>query len=399
MKWSWNIGTFAGIRVNVHATFLLLLSWIAFSHWLQYHSLAPTAVGVAFILALFASVLLHEYAHALAARRFGIATRDITLLPIGGVARLERMPEQPNQELWVALAGPAVNLVIAALLGAYLQITGHFEPLSQIGMTHGVFLERLLFANLFLVGFNMIPAFPMDGGRVLRALLAKRMQNARATRIAAMIGQGAAFVFALLGLFTNPFLLFIALFVWIGAAQEAGMAQAKSLLDGVLVRDAAISDFRVVSPRDELSAVVRLVLRGWQQDFPVIDQGYVVGMLTRRDLLAALAAGQAYTSVNHCMRRDFPMADAGEPLEPVLARMQQSEFDTIPALQGGRLLAVLTRENVAEYVMIHSALKTASASARALSRAPRVEEVVANSLVQHNPLVDSLGGTTSGVAR
>ena len=148
----------------------------------------------------------------------------------------------------------------------------------------------------------------------------------------------------------------------------------------------------------ELAAVVRLVLRGWQQDFPVIDQGHVVGMLTRRDLLAALATGQAYTRVNHCMRRDFPMAEAGEPLEPVLARMQQSEFDTIPALEGGRLLAVLTRENVAEYVMIHSALKTASVSARALSPAPRVEEVVANSLVQHKPLVDSLGGTTSGPA-
>jgi Zn-dependent protease/predicted transcriptional regulator len=398
MKWSSKLGTFAGICVYVHATFLLLLGWIAFSHWLQYRSLAPTAVGVAFILALFACVLLHECGHALAARHFGIATRDITLLPIGGVARLERMPEQPNQELWVALAGPAVNLVIAVVLAAYLQITGHLEPLSQIGMTHGVFLERLLFANLFLVGFNMIPAFPMDGGRILRALLAKRMQYARATRIAAMIGQGAAFVFALLGLFTNPFSVFIALFVWIGAAQEAGMAQAKSLLDGVLVRDAAISDFRVVSPRDELAAVVRLVLRGCQQDFPVIDQGYVVGMLTRRDLLAALAAGQAYTSVSHCMERDFPMAEAGESLQPVLARMQQSEFDTLPVLENGRLLALLTRENVVEYVMISSALKAASESARALSPASRVEEVVAKSLVQHTSLVDSLGGTTSGVA-
>jgi len=399
MKWSWKLGTFTGIRVYVHATFLLLLGWIAFSHWLQYRSLAPTVVGVAFILALFACVLLHEYGHALAARHFGIATRDITLLPIGGVARLERMPEQPNQELWVALAGPAVNLVIAVVLAAYLQLTGHFEPLSQTGMTHGAFLERLLFANLFLVGFNMIPAFPMDGGRILRALLAKRMQYARATGIAAVIGQGAAFVFALLGLFTNPFLLFIALFVWIGAAQEAGMAQTKSLLDGVLVRDAAISDFRVVSPRDELSAVVRLVLRGWQQDFPVIDHGHVIGMLTRRDVLAALAAGPAYTSVSHCMERDFPMAEAGESLQPVLARMQQSEFDTIPVLENGRLLALLTRENIAEYVMISSAVKAASESARALSPAPRVEGVVAKSLVQHTSLVDSLGGTTSGVAR
>ncbi len=232
MKWSWKIGIFAGIAVYMHATFILLLGWIALSHWMQYKSLLPTLTGVAFIVALFLCVVLHEYGHALTARRFGIATRDITLLPIGGVARLERMPDKPNQELWVALAGPAVNVVLAALLGAYLFLTGHFEPVNQIGLTHGVFLERLLFANLFLVGFNLIPAFPMDGGRVLRALLAKRMEYLRATQIAAGVGQGLAFLFGFVGLFTNPFLVFIALFVWIGAAQEAAMVLRQSERSG-----------------------------------------------------------------------------------------------------------------------------------------------------------------------
>ena len=232
MKWSWKIGIFAGIAVYMHATFILLLGWIALSHWMQYKSLLPTLTGVAFIIALFLCVVLHEYGHALTARRFGIATRDITLLPIGGVARLERMPDKPNQELWVALAGPAVNVVLAALLGAYLFLTGHFEPVNQIGLTHGVFLERLLFANLFLVGFNLIPAFPMDGGRVLRALLAKRMEYLRATQIAAGVGQGLAFLFGFVGLFTNPFLVFIALFVWIGAAQEAAMVLRQSERSG-----------------------------------------------------------------------------------------------------------------------------------------------------------------------
>src|SRR5512141_2458088 len=251
MKWSWKIGTFAGIAVNVHATFVLLLAWIALTHWMQYRSLIPTLTGVAFILALFLCVVLHEYGHALAARRFGIATKDITLLPIGGLARLERMPDKPNQEFWVALAGPAVNVALAAILGMYLFVSGHFEPVSQIGLTHGDFLERLLFANLFLVGFNLIPAFPMDGGRVLRALLAKRMEYARATRMAASIGQGLAFVFGFLGLFTNPFLVFIAFFVWIGAAQEAAIAETKSVLGSVAAKDAMIPEFRTLSPRAE----------------------------------------------------------------------------------------------------------------------------------------------------
>lgn len=240
MKWSWKIGTFAGIAVYAHATFVLLLGWIALTHWMQYQSFLATLQGVGFILALFGCVVLHEYGHALAARKFGIATKDITLLPIGGLARLERIPDKPDQELWVALAGPAVNVVIAALLAAYLSLTGHFQPVQQIGLTHGVFLERVMFANLFLVGFNMIPAFPMDGGRVLRALLAKRMEYARATRIAASVGQGLAFVFGFLGLFTNPFLVFIAFFVWIGAAQEAAIAETKSVLGSVSARDAMI---------------------------------------------------------------------------------------------------------------------------------------------------------------
>lgn len=360
MKWSWKLGTFAGIDVKVHLTFFLVLLWIGMSHWIQFKSLYPTLVGVGFVVAIFVSVVLHEYGHALTARRFGIGTRDITLLPIGGVARLERMPDNPRQELWIALAGPAVNVVIAGLIGAYLFVTGHFDPLSSLGVTRGVFLERLLVANLFLVGFNMIPAFPMDGGRVLRAFLAGRMEYTRATRIAANIGQGAAFVFALIGLFTNPFLLFIAFFVWIGAASELGMAEAKSVLDGVRVRDVAISDFRSVSPRDDLSSVVRLVLKGWQQDFPVIDQGQVVGMLKRQDVIAGLAGGAVHTAVNHSMRRDFPAADETELLEPVFSRMENSHFDTLPVLHNGRLVALLTRENISEFLLIHSALRSAS---------------------------------------
>ena len=179
MKWSLRIGQYAGIGVYVHATFLILLAFIAFSHWSTSQDLVKTLEGVGFILALFGCVVLHEFGHALMAARFGIKTKDITLLPIGGVARLERMPEEPRQELLVALAGPAVNVVIAVGLYGWLLISNSFEPFEGLSVTRGPFLERLLIVNIILVVFNMLPAFPMDGGRVLRALLATRMRTRR----------------------------------------------------------------------------------------------------------------------------------------------------------------------------------------------------------------------------
>src|SRR5512135_811211 len=288
MKWSWKIGTFAGIAVYMHATFLLLLGWIALSHWMQYQSLLPTLLGVGFILALFLCVVLHEYGHALAAREYGIATRDITLLPIGGLARLERMPDKPSQELVVALAGPLVNVVIAVGLFVGLMLTGNWQPLSSLTTTSGNLVERLLVVNMFLVLFNLLPAFPMDGGRVLRSLLAMRMEYARATRIAARIGQSMAALFGFAGLFGNPMLLLIALFVWIGAAQEAAAVEMKAGLAGYLVRDAMQSEVRTLSPHDTLREGVGALLAGAQQDFPVVENGRVVGMLTRYDLLKGI---------------------------------------------------------------------------------------------------------------
>lgn len=359
MKWSWKIGTFAGIKVYIHATFLLLLGWIGLTHWMQYHSLLPTSLGVSFTVALFSCVLLHEFGHAFVARRFGVATKDITLLPIGGVARLDRIPEKPNQELLVALAGPAVNLVLAAVLGMYLWLTGHFEPPRQVGLAHGLFLERILFANLFLAGFNMLPAFPMDGGRVLRALLAKRMEYTRATRVAAGVGQCSAAVLGFVGLFISPFLVFVALFVWIGAAREAALLQTNSALGSVRAKDAMISDFRTLSPRDDLSKAMTLVLGGWQQDFPVIDQGRIVGMLLRADMIAHLADGDVRMSIAKAMRHDFPVASPAEPLESVFARLHEAEVAALPIVDNGRLLGLVTLGNLAEHITMHTALTNA----------------------------------------
>ena len=312
MKWSWKIGTLAGIELRIHVTFLLLLGWVSASYWMLGRSMEAMLAGVVFILALFGCVLLHELGHALAARKYGIATKDITLLPIGGLARLERMPTKPSQELWVALAGPAVNVLIATVLFACSSLTHGWAPLARLSVAAGPFLERLLIANVWLVLFNLIPAFPMDGGRVLRALLASQMDYVRATRISAGVGQALALVFGFAGLFGSPMLLLIALFVWIGASQEVAMTQMKAAMSGTPIQAAMLTDFRHLESRDTLDDAVWFMLQGFQQDFPVLHQARVIGILTRSDLLAALAEhGQNYP-VTAIMRCEFPTIHYGE---------------------------------------------------------------------------------------
>lgn len=360
MKWQWKLGRFAGIDVFVHATFLLLIGWVGYSHWLEHRDWGEVLNGVLFILALFACVVLHEYGHALTARKYGIKTRDITLYPIGGVARLERMPEKPIEELWVALMGPAVNVVIAAGLFAYLFLTNSLVPLNELTVASGSFLERLLVINITLVLFNLLPAFPMDGGRVLRALLAMRMDYVRATQIAANIGQGMAFLFGLVGLFGNPFLLFIAFFVWIGASQESGAVQMKDTVSGVPVTRAMLTDFKALSPDDKLAQVVALILAGSQHDFPVVDAtGRVAGVLERDAFMRALTEHGQSVPVMDFIRRDLPEVDSYEMLELALMRLQESGSKTLPVTHGGQLVGLITLENISEYLMIRSALKTA----------------------------------------
>ncbi len=357
MKWSWKIGRFAGIDVYIHTTFLLLIAFFGFNYWLQTRTLAGTLEGIGFLLLLFLSVVLHEYGHALTARRYDIQTRDITLLPIGGVARLERMPDKPIQELWVALAGPAVNVVIAALLFAYLFLTRSLVPLPGLLLTGGPFLERLMVVNLFLVGFNLLPAFPMDGGRILRALLALRLEYVQATQIAASIGQGMAFLFGIVGLFINPFLLFIALFVWIGAQQEASMVQMKSGLSGIPVQRAMMTEFKTLAPSDRLSRAVEYLLATPQQDFPVVDDGRIIGILTRIDLIKALSRHDEALRVDAIMRRDFETVHPGDMLAAALGRLQACECHIFPVVQDSQLIGLLTSENIGEFLMLQAALE------------------------------------------
>ena len=363
MKWSWRVGSIAGIALYIHATFLLLLAWVAIDAYQSGQSVSAALSGVIFVLAVFATVVLHELGHALTARRYGIRTRDITLLPIGGVARLERMPREPTQELLVALAGPAVNVAIAILLFGALRATGGVPSMDTAALTAGFFqrdfFARLLAVNVWLVLFNLIPAFPMDGGRVLRALLAMRFGYARATATAARVGRFFALVFGVLGLFVlkEPMLVFIALFVWLGAAGEAAAEQTSALLDGVSIQRLMITDVETLDPRDPLSRAVKLILDGFQQDFPVVANGVVEGMLTRAALLKALAERGDGASVGDSMAREFQRASPTEPAEEALARLKASGSHSLPVIHNGRLLGVLTMENVGEYLMVQGALR------------------------------------------
>ncbi|HKX60899.1 MAG TPA: site-2 protease family protein [Verrucomicrobiae bacterium] len=359
MKWSFKLGTFAGIGVYVHWTFMLLVGWIFFAHLSQGKDTAQAIAGVGFILALFVCVVLHEFGHALTARRYGVKTRDITLLPIGGVARLERIPEKPMQEFCVAIAGPAVNVVIVLILLGALVLLNNLNQLFQVEFLKGHFLARLMWLNVFLVVFNLLPAFPMDGGRVLRALLATRLGRRRATAIAANVGQGMAILFGIVGFLYNPFLIFIAIFVYLGAQAEAGMVEMQSALAGLTVGDAMMTRFRTLAAEDSLEAAIKELLASSQQDFPVIFDGQVIGVLRRNDLVKALSEGRRSAQVGDVMHRQCETVEASAPLTTALETMRERECASMPVVSHGGLVGLLTLENVSELVMVNAASKRA----------------------------------------
>jgi Zn-dependent protease/CBS domain-containing protein len=361
MRWSWRLVRVAGIDIKVHATFLILLAWIALAGYQRAGSAAAVEAAL-FTIAIFASVVLHEYGHALMARRFGVKTRQITLLPIGGVASLERIPDRPRQELAIAVAGPAVTFVLVVALYVALRLVGaSTSPPRSDASTSSGFLASLMWINIWLLGFNLLPAFPMDGGRVLRAAIAMRIGHARATDIAVRIGKGFAVLFGIFGLLVanNPFLIVIALFVWISAAGEGAVAQFKATVGDVLVERAMIANVKTLAPSDSVSVAVDEVRAGFQHDFPVMEDHVVAGVLTRDALLRALADGRGDVPVGDVMQRNFASVTPDEPLEHAMARLQECHCQTLPVLRDQQLVGILTAEKVGELVMIESAARAA----------------------------------------
>jgi Zn-dependent protease/predicted transcriptional regulator len=364
MNWSWKIGRVGGVDLRVHASFLILLAWLALAYYREAGTVLGVARGVLFVVALFASVVLHELGHALAGRRIGVPTRDITLLPIGGVARLDNMPDDPKQELGIALAGPAVTLVIVALLYLVLRALAVPTRLVENAVTRGgvgAFVAQVMWVNVSLLVFNLLPAFPMDGGRVLRAGLAIRRGHVWATEIATRVGRSFAVVFGIIGLLYSPFLVLIALFVWLGAAAESGALQERSALSGVRVARLMIRDVRTLTPADTLATALRHVLAGFQHDFPVVEGGSVVGVLTRGRLLHGVGRGGPESTVAESMEPSFRTTNPREPVERAVVRLHECHCNTLPVLDQGRLCGVLTSDNVAEFVMIDAALRATGA--------------------------------------
>lgn len=356
MTWSFKLGTIAGTAIRVHVTFVLLLAWIWFAHY-RIGGTPAAWEGVLFILAVFACVVLHEFGHVAAARRYGIATPDITLLPIGGVAQLERMPDQPRQELVVAIAGPLVNVVIAAVIIVALGFGVGAEQLMQIEDPRVDFFARLAGVNIFLVLFNLIPAFPMDGGRVLRAVLAMRMPWSQATQVAASIGQALAFAFGFIGLLYNPLLIFIAIFVYLAAAAEAQDAQLNDVASSVLVGDVMITKFVTLDSGAGIDRAVEALLATTQHEFPVVGaDGRLAGLLTRDDMIRALQADGPQAPIAGAMRRDVPRIHPRACLREGLRLMQQSRAPAVAVIDGAeRLVGLLTHENLGEMMMVRAA--------------------------------------------
>jgi len=353
MAWSFRLLTVAGTEVRIHLTFFLLLAWFGAVQWMQ--SGPQSAVSaVIFILLLFLCVVLHEFGHVFAAKRYGIRTPTVTVLPIGGLASMERMPEKPGQEVVVALAGPAVNVVIAFALLVILGGRLNSEDLDFLKDPGTNMLARVAMANIVLVVFNLIPAFPMDGGRVLRALLAMRFGFVKATRMAAFVGQAFAILLGLLGLMGNPLLVLIAVFVYLAATAESQFVEMRSLARGFLARDAMITSFEKLEPSSTADDAAALLLRTTQQEFPVVDSSSrLQGIVTRDGLIEVLRDRDGSTPVSEFMEKDIPVVTGSACLENVIQMLQEKHAHAV-AVAGPdqRLAGFITPENFAEMMMV-----------------------------------------------
>lgn len=348
MRWAWTLGTLAGIEIRVHATFVLLLLWVGGLSYSKDQSPTAAAIAIAFILTVFGTVVMHELGHALTARRFGVRTLGITLLPIGGVAQLDRVPTKPREELLVALAGPAVNLLLAFGILGGLSLAAAPLDLRDPIPSLSAFLWRLALVNVGLAVFNLLPAFPMDGGRALRAILSTRMDRVSATRIAARMGQGMALLFAAAGLFGNPFLVFIGLFVWISAGEEAQATRLQALLDGVPVSEAMVTTFHTLAPETTLGMARELLFHSFQRNFPVGLEGDCLGLLTHAGLLKALANHHEAAPVTTAMESDFGVSSPTEPLVTALGRLSEAPGRMLVVRDGPLVVGLLMAENVGE---------------------------------------------------
>ena len=369
MKWVYTIGRLAGTEIKVHLTFVLFLVWWAVGGYQQAGTAGALAASL-WLLAVFVCILLHEFGHILMARRFGVRTPDVILLPIGGVARMERVPDEPKQELLIALAGPAVTAAIALILYGFIRLSGNDAGLGDLSPGRP-FWSLLMNVNVYLLLFNLIPAFPMDGGRVLRALLATRLGLVQGTRIAARLGQTLAIGGGLLAItvMKNPFLILIAFFVFLGATAEAEAVETRAAGDGLQVSQLMVTNFRTIPIYATLADAVDLLLSGEQREFPVVDNnGRIEGILTRDDLIRGLSKLGPGGRVSEAMTAGVPVVLPTLAFREALERLRASRLPALPVVDpSGTLVGLLTSDNIADLLLVQRAGPEGRAAARARS--------------------------------
>lgn len=362
MDGSLRLGDFAGIRVQVHWTFWLLILFVVFYVFSQNGSLNEMLWSTGFILVLFTCVVFHEFGHALTARNYGIGTRSITLLPIGGVASLKKMPEDPKAEFMIAVAGPAVNAAIALILYLIIPVESFLaqdpetlqNELSRIRDDN--FLFYLFSANVALAAFNMLPAFPLDGGRVLRSLLSIRMGRVRATQVAVTTGKFLALMLFLFGLFYNFILVLIALFIYFGAESENVMVMQLNVLKGYQVKDAMITRFTPLHPEETLDDVIRVILKGTEKNFVVAEENSVLGILLMADLSAAIDSRGRETRVREVMMKDVKTLQPDEPLTKAYQELLYNKNRIFPVIRLDEIAGVIDMENLNEFLRLKASI-------------------------------------------
>jgi Zn-dependent protease len=356
---SLKLGTLFGIPVSIHWTFLLLLIWIFGNSMYKGSSFESALWSVAYILILFVCVFLHELGHALMARHYGIATRSIVLLPIGGVASLEKIPSEPKKEIAVALAGPAVNIVVSLALLVYHLIAGfpQIEAGTAFRLQASTLPFMVMIANVFLGGFNLLPAFPMDGGRVLRALLAIRMNRERATATAFKIATVFAFIFALYGLFNNPFMVFIALFIFLGARGEYASVRTEHFISGFTAKDALMTKYTVLKAEAPLSEAVSLLLSGQETRFLVEKEDSVSMVLSKTDIIRGLDEHGKDSPISYSASGLTFFASSDMPMQELLDKMSREEISMVPITEDGVIIGVVDIDNISEFQLIRMAQK------------------------------------------
>ncbi|WP_369764712.1 M50 family metallopeptidase [Flavobacterium sp. WC2429] len=355
MKGSFKLGKVAGIGLFIHWTFSLLLLFIIFVNYRSGYNILQITWSIAFILSIFITVVLHELGHALAAKNYGIKTKDITLLPIGGLARLEKLPEKPIEELIVAFAGPMVNLFLALLTSIFVTVPENEELLmTQLsgGINSHNFLLNFLIVNLALAIFNLIPAFPMDGGRILRALLAFKFQRHTATKIAARIGQLLAIGFIFIGFFSNPFLIFIGIFVIMGAQMETEYTASKYLLKGYTVRDVVMKQYQTIDANQPIKRAIELLLDSQSKIFLITANSQPVGTLNRDQIIIALSEKGENTPIVNAMNKNLVFLNIETLLADIFELVYHNKSNLMLVMENNQLVGTLDTENLLEFILI-----------------------------------------------